>query len=68
MNAPSRPRLQNIEMFGVYSLGTVSLDELRKAHDTPQIYQFYFHKNRGLNRTKRQRAKDARIDIMMLTP
>src|ERR1700738_5232975 len=29
-------------MFGVSSLGTVSLDELRKAHDTSQIYQFYF--------------------------
>src|SRR5262245_55698546 len=25
-------------MFGVSSLGTVSLEELRKAHDTPQIY------------------------------
>jgi FMN-dependent dehydrogenase len=26
-------------MFGVSSLGTVSLEELRKAHDTPQVYQ-----------------------------
>src|SRR6476646_798658 len=24
-------------MFGVASLGTVSLEELRKAHDTPQV-------------------------------
>jgi isopentenyl diphosphate isomerase/L-lactate dehydrogenase-like FMN-dependent dehydrogenase len=24
-------------MFGVSSLGTVSLEELRRAHDTPQI-------------------------------
>jgi isopentenyl diphosphate isomerase/L-lactate dehydrogenase-like FMN-dependent dehydrogenase len=32
-------------MFGVSSLGTVSLEELRKAHDTPQVYQFYFHKD-----------------------
>jgi L-lactate dehydrogenase (cytochrome) len=54
-------------MFGVSSLGTVSLEELRKAHDTPQIYQFYFHKDRGLNRAMLQRAKDARVDIMMLT-
>ncbi|MDE2166743.1 MAG: alpha-hydroxy-acid oxidizing protein [Alphaproteobacteria bacterium] len=53
-------------MFGVSSLGTVSLEELRKAHDTPQIYQFYFHKDRGLNRAMLQRAKDARVDIMML--
>src|SRR6202043_1665895 len=54
-------------MFGVSSLGTVSLDELRKAHDTSQIYQFYFHKDRGLNRAMLQRAKDARVEIMMLT-
>ena len=36
-------------MFGVSSLGTVSLEELRKAYDTPQVYQFYFHKDRALN-------------------
>src|SRR6201981_2370188 len=54
-------------MFGVSSLGTVSLDELRKAHDTSQIYQFYFHSDRGLNRAMLQRAKDARVDLMLLT-
>jgi L-lactate dehydrogenase (cytochrome) len=54
-------------MFGVSSLGTVSLEELRKAHDTPQAYQFYFHKDRGLNRAMMQRAKEAGIDVMMLT-
>ena len=54
-------------MFGVSSLGTVSLEELRNAHDTPQVYQFYFHKDRGLNRAMLQRAKDARVEIMMLT-
>src|SRR6201982_3346794 len=54
-------------MFGVSSLGTVSLDELRKAHDTSQIYQFYFHKDRGLNRAMLERAKTAGIDVMMLT-
>ena len=54
-------------MFGVSSLGTVSLEELRKAHDTPQIYQLYFHKDRGLNRAMLQRAKDVRVEIMMLT-
>jgi L-lactate dehydrogenase (cytochrome) len=54
-------------MFGVSSLGTVSLEELRKAHGTPQIYQFYFHRDRGLNRVMLQRAKNAGVDIMMLT-
>lgn len=54
-------------MFGVSSLGTVNLEELRKLYDTPQIYQFYFHKDRGLNRAMLQRAKDASVDVMMLT-
>ena len=54
-------------MFGVSSLGTVSLEELRKAHNTPQVYQFYFHKDRGLNRAMMQRAKQAGVNVMMLT-
>jgi len=54
-------------MFGVSSLGTVSLEELRKAHDTPQVYQFYFHKDRALNRAMIERAKDVGVNIMMLT-
>ena len=54
-------------IFGVSSLGTVSLEGLRKAHDTPQVYQFYFHKDRGLNRAMMQRAKEAEIQVMMLT-
>ncbi len=54
-------------MFGVSSLGTVSLEELRKVHDTPQVYQFYFHKDRGLNRAMMQRAKEAGVNVMMLT-
>jgi L-lactate dehydrogenase (cytochrome) len=54
-------------MFGVSSLGTVSLEELRKAHDTPQVYQFYFHHDRGLNRAMMQRAKDVGVEVMMLT-
>ena len=54
-------------MFGVSSLGTVSLEELRQKHDTPQVYQFYFHRDRGLNRAMMQRAKDAGVNVMMLT-
>jgi L-lactate dehydrogenase (cytochrome) len=54
-------------MFGVSSLGTVSLEDLRAQYSTPQVYQFYFHKDRGLNRAMLQRAKEARVDVMMLT-
>jgi L-lactate dehydrogenase (cytochrome) len=53
-------------MFGVSSLGTVSLEELRKRKG-PQVYQFYFHKDRGLNRAMMERAKAAGVDVMMLT-
>jgi len=54
-------------MFGVSSLGTVSLEELRKKHDNPQVYQFYFHRDRGLNRAMLQRAKEAGVNVLMLT-
>lgn len=54
-------------MFGVSSLGTVSLEALRKAHSGPQVYQFYFHKDRGLNRAMMDRAKQAGVNVMMLT-
>jgi L-lactate dehydrogenase (cytochrome) len=54
-------------MFGVSSLGTVSLEELRRQYSTPQCYQFYFHKDRGLNRAMMERAKSSGIDVMMLT-
>ena len=54
-------------MFGCSSLGTVSMAELAKKHKTPQVYQFYFHKDRGLNRAMMQSAKEAGINVMMLT-
>ncbi|MBL8361421.1 MAG: alpha-hydroxy-acid oxidizing protein [Rubrivivax sp.] len=54
-------------LFGVSSLGTVSLEELRRRHSSPQVYQFYFHKDRGLNRAMMQRAKEAGVEVMMLT-
>ncbi|MFC5609018.1 alpha-hydroxy acid oxidase [Variovorax soli] len=54
-------------MFGVSSLGTVSMDELARKHRTPQVYQFYFHKDRGLNRAMMEQAKASGIQVMMLT-
>ena len=54
-------------MFGVSSLGTVSLEEVRKNYSTPQMYQFYFHRDRGLNRAMLQRARDAGVDVLLLT-
>lgn len=54
-------------MFGVSSLGTVSLAEVRKKHSNPQCYQFYFHQDRGLNKAMMQSAKEAGVEVMMLT-
>jgi L-lactate dehydrogenase (cytochrome) len=54
-------------MFGCSSLGTVSMEELARKHRTPQVYQFYFHKDRGLNRAMMQKAKEIGIQVMMLT-
>jgi len=54
-------------MFGVSSLGTTSLAEVRRKYDNPQCYQFYFHKDRGLNRAMMESAKEAGVEVMMLT-
>lgn len=54
-------------MFGVSSLGTVSMAEIAKQYKTPQVYQFYFHKDRGLNRAMMESAKASGIQVMMLT-
>ncbi|WP_164779985.1 alpha-hydroxy acid oxidase [Mesorhizobium sp. M7A.F.Ca.US.011.01.1.1] len=54
-------------MFGVSSLGTVSLEEARGISSSPQVYQFYFHRDRGLNRAMMQRAKAVGVEVMMLT-
>src|SRR5215207_5389141 len=54
-------------LFGVSSLGTTSLEEARRISTTPQVYQFYFHKDRDLNREMMTRAKKAGVEVMMLT-
>lgn len=54
-------------MFGVSSLGTTSIAEVRKKFKNPQVYQFYFHKDRGLNKAMIESAKEAGVDVMMLT-
>lgn len=53
-------------MFGVSTLGTTSLRDVRKQPGT-QVYQFYFHKDRGLNRAMMEEAKELGVNIMMLT-
>ena len=49
---------QNGTMFGVSSLGTVSLEEAAQGARYAAVYQFYFHRDRGLNCAMMQRAKE----------
>ena len=54
-------------MFGVSSLSTVSVEEINSIIDTPKMFQFYFHKDRGLNSSMLQRAKAENFDVLALT-
>ncbi len=54
-------------LFGVSTLGTVDMRDIARDFNTPQVYQFYFHKDRGLNRAMMESAKESGIDTIMLT-
>jgi L-lactate dehydrogenase (cytochrome) len=54
-------------MFGVSSLGTVSVEEIGSIINTPKMFQFYFHKDRALNDAMIARAKEAKFDVLALT-
>lgn len=54
-------------LFGVSSLGTVSLAEIGALIKTPKMFQFYFHKDRALNAAMLDMAKAADFDILTLT-
>ena len=54
-------------MFGVSSLATVSVEEVAKITNSPKMFQFYFHKDRKLNESMIDRAKQANFDVMALT-
>lgn len=53
--------------FGVSSLSTVSLAEIGALTSSPKLFQFYFHKDRGLNDAMVERAKAAKFDALALT-
>lgn len=54
-------------MFGVSALGTVSLKEIGEMISTPKLFQFYFHKDRGLNDAMVERAQAAGFNALALT-
>ena len=54
-------------MFGISSLSTVSVEEIDSMISTPKMFQFYFHKDRGLNSNMLERARNANFDVLALT-
>ena len=54
-------------MFGVSALATVSAEEISKLTNSPKMFQFYFHKDRGLNQHCLDVAKEAKFDVLALT-
>jgi L-lactate dehydrogenase (cytochrome) len=54
-------------MFGISSLGTVSIEEIGNTISTPKLFQLYVHKDQGLNRSLLERCKAAGFDALALT-
>lgn len=53
--------------FGISSLATVSIEEIAALTDGPKLFQFYYHKDRGLNRSMIERCQAAKFDAIALT-
>ncbi len=54
-------------MFGISSLGTVSIEEIAKLVDTPKLFQLYVHRDKGLTRDMIDRCKEANFNGLALT-
>ncbi|MDR7102409.1 alpha-hydroxy acid oxidase [Croceicoccus sp. BE223] len=53
--------------FGISSLATVSIEQIAAIAPTPKMFQFYYHKDRGLNRSMIERCQAAKFDALTLT-
>ena len=53
-------------MFGVSTLSTIPVEELSQIN-TPKLFQFYYHKDQGLNDAILQKAKESKFDVLALT-
>ncbi|MFM6830120.1 MAG: alpha-hydroxy-acid oxidizing protein, partial [Novosphingobium sp.] len=52
---------------GISSLATVSIEEVGAMTAAPKLFQFYYHKDRGLNRSMIERCQVAKFDAIALT-
>lgn len=54
-------------IFGVSSLGTVSVEKIGETISTPKLFQLYYHKDKELTRSMIDRCKEAGFDSLALT-
>ena len=54
-------------LFGISSLGTVSVAEIGKTISTPKMFQFYCHKDKALNDAMIESCREANFDAIALT-
>jgi L-lactate dehydrogenase (cytochrome) len=54
-------------MFGISSLGTVSIEEIGSTITSPKLFQLYYHKDKGLTKSMIDRCKEAGFETMALT-
>ena len=53
-------------MFGLSTVGTVPIEEFNSLN-TPKMFQFYCHKDRGINDAVLERVKASTFDVLALT-
>jgi L-lactate dehydrogenase (cytochrome) len=53
-------------MFGLSTVGTVPIEELNIVN-TPKMFQFYYHKDRGINDAILEKVKASTFDVIALT-
>ena len=53
-------------MFGLSTLCTVPIEEISDVN-TPKMFQFYYHKDRGINDAVLERVKASTFDVLALT-
>jgi len=53
-------------MFGISTVGTVPIEEFNNLN-APKMFQFYYHKDRGINDAVLERVKASTFDVLALT-
>ncbi|MEE2701093.1 MAG: alpha-hydroxy acid oxidase [Chloroflexota bacterium] len=53
-------------MFGLSTICTVAIEEFNNVN-APKMFQFYFHKDRGINDAVLERVKASSFDVLALT-